>query len=266
MAGIKRTVASNILVDMGQCIQWCAGYHLGIFYLVHLILFPLELSDAVQQQYLAAKFPKSDTILSLIARTTLTRWVGGTNQIPLVFNLPSTWCCIMLHVNTTYMHNYIYTILNYAVCMRITPHLWENTPATLSDALRIPFTPSVSKGHHRQTEYCRLHAIPWGRIGEGMGVYIYMCVCVFLYILVCIIMYYIYLVYSLLPSGPYNVLHPQPEAWVVVFCSLKAFVQANEFLADVYNLHVNFDSLLAWPNCMMYEWDLLSDHGSRNLT
>ena len=112
---------------MGQCIQWCAVYHLGIFYLVHLILFPLELPDAVQQQYLAAKLPKSDTILSVIARTTLTRRAMeshmGTVHLNALMILYvcgfSTWCCTMWHPKTTYMHTYkyiyIYTILNYSV-------------------------------------------------------------------------------------------------------------------------------------------------------
>ena len=165
---------------MGQCIQWCAVYHLGIFYLVHLILFPLELPDAVQQQYLAAKLPKSDTILSVIARTTLTRRAMeshmGTVHLNALMILYvcgfSTWCCTMWHPKTTYMHTYkyIYTILNYSVQHGYHAPPLGNTPAPLSNALRIPFTSSVSKGHHRQTDYCRLRTIPWGRIGEGMGI------------------------------------------------------------------------------------------------
>ena len=164
-----------VLVDMGQCIQWCAVYHLGIFYLVHLILFPLELPDAVQQQYLAAKLPKSDTILSVIARTTLTRRAMeshiGTVHLNALMILYvcgfSTWCCTTWHPkNNIYAYMYIYIYIQYltTVCStRITPHLWENTPAPLSNALRIPFTSSVSKGHHRQTDYCRLRTIPWGQ-------------------------------------------------------------------------------------------------------
>ena len=64
------------------------------------------------------------------------------------------------------IHVYVYIYIQYltTVCStRITPHLWENTPAPLSNALRIPFTSSVSKGHHRQTDYCWLRTIPWGQ-------------------------------------------------------------------------------------------------------